>query len=214
MILTLFEQSGFTLESAGKKLAIDVGRFTSTESLQAIGKPDYSLVSHMHGDHFYEENLTSLAASIITVAEVASLITDTNLIVTTITEGETITLPETLFTITATASNHGTGISAPVENIGFLISAEGKAVYFLGDMAISTPPPTQTFNIALVPVGNHGYVFTPEQAAEHIQSIGFTGLVIPIHYTNGDPESGKIFADLIKATNPVQALEIGQSIQL
>lgn len=214
MDLTFYEQSAFTVQNDAEALAVDIGSYTSPFSLGRIGKPSAALVSHIHPDHFSEENLTNLSCPIYTVQEVSEAILDQSIRRTVLAAGESLAIAGTGFSITATPSDHGPTIT--VENVGFVIRAAGKSIYFLGDMAVTTPPPSLAYDIVLVPVGNQGYVFCPEDAFTHIQTIDWHGLTIPIHYYNSksDAESGKRFAELAKEFCQVQVVQIGETIGL
>jgi len=62
MNLTKFEQSGFILETKkGFRLAFDIGNKTPIDKLDTVKPVDAFLVSHIHGDHFYLENIKKLS---------------------------------------------------------------------------------------------------------------------------------------------------------
>ncbi|MEI6478309.1 MAG: MBL fold metallo-hydrolase [bacterium] len=211
---TKYEQSAFTLQINDSVIAVDFGTLASEETLTQIGTPAASVVSHIHKDHFLLENLARFKAPIYTVSEVVAAVGTTDLQVTTIAEGQTLPITGTPFELRATASNHGTFISAPVENVGYVLSAFGKSVYFLGDMAISTPPPAGSFDITLIPIGNRGYVFNAEQALSHLRTIEHPGIVIPIHYDHGDPTQVETFQELIGDTYDLRVMKTGKSLTL
>ena len=214
LTLTRYEQSAFVLVSDTARLAVDFGSYVQPDNLAMVGHPDAALVSHIHPDHFNETNLAQFEAPIYSVQEVATRAQEAGLAVQVAKEGDWVTVGDTGFEVLFTASNHGPNVGL-VENVGFLLKSGGTSVYFLGDMAVSTPAPLAPYDVVLIPVGGRGYTFDPELAFEHIQKIGWHGLTVPIHYDgSADPDAGLKFAELAKDACEVRVMAIGDSLEL
>jgi L-ascorbate metabolism protein UlaG (beta-lactamase superfamily) len=213
--ITKYEQAAFTVQVGEYCLAVDFGVYTSPRSLKSAGKPTFSLVSHIHPDHYYPENLHAFGAPVVTVSQVGEILNKTTLTVHLISEGQALSLPHSPFSVTATPSDHGPYPAQPLENVGFLIKVEGKSIYFLGDMYTPSVAPEGPFDLVLIPVGNSNYTFGPKEAAEHITRLKPTGIIVPIHYDGSlNPATASEFAELVGSTATVRILSHGESITL
>lgn len=214
LTLTLFEQSAFTVEYAGKRIAIDVGALTSPASLTTIGQPEFAIVSHIHPDHFDQANLAALNCPIYTVEEVISA-ASTKEEYHLVKMGDSVTFPGTEISAYFGASDHGTKVG-PVEQISFIIEAGETALAFTADMFNPTPLPALPYSTLLIPIGNNGYTFDAVAAANYIQSIGFTGTVIPVHFRHFESSAQMLetFIGQVGNQATVKVLEVGESVLL
>ena len=213
MRLTKFEHASFVLSSEEAAIAVDMGAYVSESSWAQLPSIQATLVSHIHGDHFSEPNLQRMNVPVYTVAQVAQAVTDQNIQLETHAEGEEVTITGTPFTVTFTPSDHGPYATQPLENVGFLIEAEGKTLYFLGDMYNGAAPLDKPFDVLLIPVGNNNYTFGPQEAADYVQSLGWNGLTIPVHYDGQlDPATAQQFKDLASSFCKVQILATSESL--
>ena len=212
--LKLFEQSAFTFEYADKRIAVDVGALTSPASLTAIGQPQAAVVSHIHPDHFDQAKLAALDCPIYTVGEVISASADTEKY-NAIKAGGSITFPSTEISAYFGASDHGPNVG-PIEQVSFIIEAGESALAFTADMFNPTPLPALPYSTLLISIGNNGYTFDSIAAANYIQSIGFTGTVIPIHFRHfdGSEKMLETFITHVGQQATVKVLEVGESIIL
>jgi L-ascorbate metabolism protein UlaG (beta-lactamase superfamily) len=223
MKITKLEQSGFIVESEDSsavpglppfRLMFDIGRMTPIEKIKDEKPADAFLISHIHGDHFSPEHILAMSPKNLYLnSECKKNADDT---------GVHFTFPVELikagdikqigpFNVTFFAVDHGPNISAPVENLGFLIEenirgADGAAprvekTYFSGDMfyapGASADEQNNVFSVgelevdtALIPVGTF-YTFGPQEALEFANSFKKIGKIIPMHYekqpqTNGE----------------------------
>ena len=200
MKLTKFEQSGFILETkTGFRLAFDIGNKTSIEKISAI-TVDAMLVSHIHGDHFSFEQIKALspkklylnAECIETLgeealaSEIVSVKADDEIMVDSI-------------RVQFFKVDHGPNVSAPIkENFGFLIIADGKTIYFAGDMFYQSGIDVSNLEVdyVLLPVGTF-YTFGPQEAFDFAKKFKKIGKIISMHYEK-TPETQGQFLELTK----------------
>lgn len=211
--ITRHEQSGLLIRSRGKTLAIDIGKLTSAETVKGMSKPDAAIVSHQHGDHLCPDNLQALDAPIFAAADVLPLLHD-GAVVTAIRPGKTMDVAG--FTVTAHEVDHGPKLSAPIENLGFVIHfPNGHTLYFAGDIARPGTPPTGPFDTVVLPVSGAGFVFTAVEALEYLERIGHRSRVIPVHDTGpSDPDAVARFVALAPEHLDVVALAVGESAEV
>jgi len=200
MNLTKFEQSGFILETQkGFRVAFDIGNKTPIEKLDTVKPVDAFLVSHIHGDHFDIENIKKLSPKNLYLNhECLEAVGEENLSakITEVKSGDSFLIDEikvTYFTV-----DHGPNISAPVENLGFLLELENQTIYFAGDMFYESGLDVTNLevDIALVPVGTF-YTFGPQQAFDFARKFKRIEKIIAMHYENAPETRGK-FLELAK----------------
>ena len=209
-----FEQSGLLIASASKKLAIDIGTLTPTETVKAMAPPDAVLISHKHGDHFDLDHMKTLGSPIVAPGDVLELLHD-GANATAIQAGQTLDVAR--FTVTAVDVDHGPKLSVPIENLGFVIQfpSGDQTLYFAGDIAHPGTPPSGAFDIVVLPVGGAGFVFDPTEAVEYLEQIGHRSRVIPVHDSGPcDPDAVARFADLAPAHLEVISLVPGEKLEL
>ncbi len=200
MNLTKFEQSGFILETKkGFRLAFDIGNKTPIDKLDTVKPVDAFLVSHIHGDHFYFENIKKLSPKNLYLNhECLEAIGEENLStkITEVKSGDSFLIDEikvTYFTV-----DHGPNISAPVENLGFLLEVENQTIYFAGDMFYESGVDVSNLeiDIALLPVGTF-YTFGPQEAFDFAKKFKRIGRIVCMHYEKTPEMRGK-FLELVE----------------
>ena len=200
MNLTKFEQSGFILETKkGFRLAFDIGNKTPIDKLNTVKPVNAFLVSHIHGDHFYLENIKKISPNDLYLNhECLEAVGEENLSakIIEVKSGGSFLIDEikiTYFTV-----DHGPNISAPVENLGFLIEVENQTIYFAGDMFYESGVDVSNLeiDIALLPVGTF-YTFGPQEAFDFVKKFKRIGKIISMHYEK-TPETKKQFLELVK----------------
>ncbi len=92
----------------------------------------------------------------------------------------------------------------PKENFGFLIEADGKKVYFAGDMYSPSGLDVSGLevDVALLPVGGH-YTFGPKEAVEFAKRFKKTGQVLPMHFAINPPAQTEFLKLLGEENLPV-----------
>jgi L-ascorbate metabolism protein UlaG (beta-lactamase superfamily) len=210
MKLTRLHQSGFILQlKSGKRIAWDIGNKTPIAELKKVVDVDAFIVSHIHGDHFSPEHINALhPKKLISTSECV----------------EAIAEKKPQFDLVAVAGgqvqecdgirviffnvDHGPNISAPVENLGFLltVSEENESIYFAGDMFSQSGMDVERLQVshALIPVGGF-YTFGPQEAHAFINKFELISNVIPTHYEN-DPKTRAEFLAL-QGANPLKTRE-------
>ena len=205
-------QSAFILEVGHDVYAFDFGSETPTEMTTATIPVTAAFVSHVHADHFHVANLRRLAAPIYGPPDVAAALAPEALEVTIVRPGDTISFPN--LRVHAFWVDHGPDISAPIDNLGFHIEADGRSVLFLGDIAVPMPIPQGEFTAVLVPVGG-GKVFSAQQAADFVKRMNHTGITIPVHYHGrADRRTAEAFQALASAFCDVRVCQVGESVDL
>ncbi len=201
MKLTKFEQSGFILETSnGFRLAFDIGNKTPLEKLQGI-TVDAMLVSHIHGDHFSLDQIKALSPKKLYLNQECIETLGEEILPSEITQvkvGDEIMIDD--IKVQFFNVDHGPNVSAPLqENFGFLITADGKTIYFAGDMFYESGIDVSNLevDIALLPVGTF-YTFRPEEAFTFAEKFKRIGKVTPMHYEK-TPETRDQFINLAVA---------------
>ena len=207
MKLTKLEQSGFILETnSGFRLAIDVGNKTPTEKLHSMQKVGACIASHIHGDHFDIENIKALQPENVYLnTECLETLGEEKFefAFNTIKSGETISVSEIKIQIFSV--DHGPNVSAPLkENFGFLITTEGKKIYFAGDMFYESGIDVTELEVdyVLIPIGTF-YTFGPEEAFTFVRSFKNISKIVSMHYEK-TPETHEQFLQLAKGSFEVE----------
>lgn len=201
MKLTQFEQSGFILETNnGYKLAIDIGNYTALEKLNGISS-DAMLISHIHGDHFSVEQIKKLSPKKLYInAECIEALGEETLSSEIIQTKVDDVLDIDGIKVQFFDVDHGPNVKVkPRENFGFLIEADGKKVYFAGDMFNPSGIDVSELevDVALIPVGTF-YTFGPQEALSFVKQFKKVGKVTPMHYQK-TPETREEFIKLAVA---------------
>lgn len=212
MKITRLAHAGFVVEANGKRIAVDIGDFTSPGTTAALAKLNAIVASHGHADHYTEANVMAAAAPVAAPSDVVALL-PRGIKAHTLRLGETLALAG--FDITPTLADHGPRLSRPIENYGLVIERDGSRIYYVGDMAVAAPPPAGPFDLVLLSIDGTGFVFNPEQAAAFIQALGHVGKVVPIHDGDGDePHHAERFAALAMAFCEPVMIVPGQTIEV
>ncbi|MDB5254211.1 MAG: beta-lactamase domain protein [Parcubacteria group bacterium] len=198
MKLTKFEQSGFILETnTGFKLAMDIGAYSPVETLEGIS-PDAMLVSHIHGDHFSVEQIKKLAPKKLYLNKECIEALGEEIVTSEIIQvkaGDQIDIGE--IKVRFFEVDHGPNVKIkPEENFGFLIEADGKKIYFGGDIFYPSGLDVSNLEVdtALIPVGGF-YTFGPQEALDFVKQFKKIGTVVPMH-SNPAPETKDEFLKL------------------
>jgi L-ascorbate metabolism protein UlaG (beta-lactamase superfamily) len=212
-----FEQSGFIFETdEGQRLALDIGSFTPIEKLEKIAKVDGFLVSHIHYDHFSIDHIKALLPNkVLLNSECLDAIAETESSFNKehIAPGKTAQLGG--YKINSYEADHGPNTGGPVaENQSFVIEADGKKIYFAGDMFYPSglEPDNINVDLALIPVGTH-YTFGPQEALDYVEKFARAGTVVPIHNFL-KPETAQKFIDLVGNRVQTKLLNVGDSFSL
>jgi len=200
MVLSKFEQSGFILEtSGGFRLAFDIGNKTPVEKLESVNV-DAMIVSHIHGDHFYLEQIKKLAPKKLYLnAECIETLGEENIDseIIQIKNGSEINIEN--INVKFFNVDHGPNVSAPLqENFGFLINVDNQTVYFAGDMFYESGMDVTKLevDIVLLPVGTF-YTFGPQEAFDFAKKFKRIEKIISMHYEK-IPETREQFLNLTK----------------
>lgn len=201
MKINQLEQSGLIIEADnGYKLAIDVGSYTPIEKLVSTSV-DAMIASHIHGDHFSPSHIKKLSPKKVYLnQECIDAFGQEKLpfgiIKVKIGDSiETSGMRVTFFDV-----DHGPNVKLrPKENFGLLIEADGKKVYFAGDMFYPSGIDVKSLevDIAFIPVGTF-YTFGPHEALEFAKQFKRIRKVTPMHYVK-EPKTREEFIKLAVA---------------
>lgn len=188
MKITKFAQSCILIETNNKKILVDPGYIQFDESLlkDYWNNIDILLITHKHGDHFYEpaiqEIIKNEKTELYSSAEVAGMYPNTHFKI--VKAGDEINQDD--IKIEVVKAVHGylpilRGAKDIIENIGYIISIEGKRVYITSD-TIGFPNDYRC-DILCLPVSDHGLIMGTYDGALFAKETG-ASLVIPIHMDN------------------------------
>lgn len=209
--LTKYVQSAFLVTLKGvHKYAFDFGSEVDEATITAVGDVTAVFISHQHPDHLHIPHLKRLGGTIFGPKDVVSKLGSEGVGATSMRIGEPLEIGP--LKVTALNSDHGPNISAPIDNLAFLIKGEGKTILYLGDMSVPTEIPGEHLDLILIPVGG-SKVFTPEQALDFIRKLDYHGKVVPVHYHGrADREAGSKFKMIADKSCDVIVCEVGQSV--
>jgi len=211
--LVKLPQSAFAIRVGARTYAFDLGSEVTPHMLQSLGPITALFISHRHPDHLSVDNVRLANARTFGPPDVVRDLEAGGIASTPIAIGETVQVNE--IQVSALQSDHGPNISAPIDNLAFLIHVGGKVIYFLGDMAVAPPDlPSGPFDALLIPVGG-SKVFSPEEAAAFVDTLESVKKIIPIHYHGrADREAGSKFKAMLSSLVPVEVLEVGAETDL
>lgn len=188
MKITKYKQSCFLIESRGSRILVDPGSIDITDDLvdNHWTKINAILVTHKHSDHMHVDAIRKICtrdvAQLYTGAEVLRENKDKLF-------GNAVKIGERFFIngieVRVTEARHGWNPNLrgkEVENsFGFMILAEAKVVYIVGDSICFDN--TYKCDILCVPVSGAGLVMGTHDAALYAQMTE-AKTVIPCHYDN------------------------------
>ena len=210
MLIKWFGHSSFELKIGNKVLYIDP---YAGEHEDYKDKADIILVSHWHYDHcclVLMKQLTVDGTKIVSTRETAAQIGGVHVT----RPGECVDFGEIKVTATPAYNIRRGGEHEKGFCLGFLIEAEKKTIYFMGDTEQIPEMKGITADIVLAPVGGT-YVMNAEEAAKAVEQIN-PKLAIPTHYGKvGDVTDAEYFRDLLEAKGiRVKILKAGEEITL
>ena len=154
--------------------------FIDPWKLDTEEKADIILISHSHRDHLSLEDVKNLSKDdtvVVTTQDSAEQLSGN---VKTLKPGDSVVIDGIL--VEAVPAYNLNKDFHPKENnwIGFVITVNGKRIYYCGDTDRIPEMNDLSANIVIVPVGGK-YTMTAEEAAEAVNLIK-PELAIPIHY--------------------------------
>lgn len=159
-------------------------------------KADLILISHSHYDHLSVEDVEKIRKEdtvIITTKDAAAQLAGD---VRVVKPGDVVQVGE--ISVEAVPSYNTDKDFHPKESgwVGFVVTVEGKRIYYCGDTDLIPEMETIRADIMLVPVGGT-YTMTAEQAARAVNTVR-PGTAIPIHYDDivGSAEDARRFKEL------------------
>ena len=194
MFIKWFGHSSFELKIGNKVLYIDP---YAGEHEEYVDKADIILVSHWHYDHcclVVMKQITVDDTKIVSTKETAAQFGGARVI----NPGETVDFGGIMVTATPAYNIRRGGEHEKGAGLGFLIHAEDKTIYFMGDTEQIPEMKGITADIVLAPVGGT-YVMDAEEAARAVEQIN-PKLAIPTHYGKiGSITDAEYFRDLLEA---------------
>ena len=231
MKITWLGHASFRIETGDDVLLLDpwlTGNpsFPDAHRAEAIAGVTHILITHGHGDHASEavEIAKETGATVIGIYDWVTWVAGTDGIEGIgMNKGGTVMAGKTAVTmVNAVHSSSAPGPDgAPVytgAEAGFMIAAEGKTLYAMGDTDVMADmgllaelhAPTH----AIVPIGGHFTMDARRAAFACGRFFKFEG-VIPCHYKTFPllAQSADEFAELVSPT-PVHALEVMGSVEI
>ena len=214
--------SGFEIELANKILLIDpwlTGNPLAAMKTSDLKKADIVCVTHDHGDHLGDavEICKRTGATFVAIHELGVFAEENGVKdVVGINIGGTVNVKG--ISITMVQAFHSSNRGAPT---GFVIKAEGKAIYHAGDTGLfgdmKLIGEIHRPDVALIPIGDY-YTMGSREAAEAVKLIK-SDVVIPMHYQTLPvlSQSAEGFIKIVKEKSPkvkVVALKPGEVYQL
>ena len=224
MKTTYYGQSCFSIETGGKTLLFDpfithnpLAKHIDVNSL----KPDYILVSHGHGDHT-ADLLTiqkNSGAKVICIAEIASWLGNQGIEAHGMNIGGGFNFDfgrvKMVNAIHSSSMPDGSYAGNPA---GFVVYAEGKAIYFAGDTALTYDMKLladENLDWALLPIGDN-YTMGADDAIKACDFINCKN-VIGMHYDSFPVikiDKQEVMEKFVKAGLNLKLPAIGESLSL
>ena len=224
MKTTYYGQSCFSIETGGKTLLFDpfithnpLAKDIDVNSL----KPDYILVSHGHGDHT-ADLLTiqkNSGATVICIAEIASWLGNQDIEAHGMNIGGGFNFEfgrvKMVNAIYSSSMPDGSYGGNPA---GFVVYAEGKAIYFAGDTALTYDMKLladENLDWAFLPIGDN-YTMGADDAIKACDFINCTN-VIGMHYDTFPAikiDKQEVMEKFVKAGLNLKLPAIGESLSL
>lgn len=185
----------YWLGHSSVKIKSDKTIYIDPWKLKKAEKADIILVSHSHYDHFSPEDIKKLQkdTTVVICPPDCKGITGN---VKTVKPGDKFEADG--IQVEVVPSYNVNKAFHPRKNnwAGFIITVEGKRIYYCGDADFMPEMKKIKADIVLIPVGGT-YTMTAEEAAEAVNAIN-PELAIPIHYDDivGSVADARRFADL------------------
>jgi L-ascorbate metabolism protein UlaG (beta-lactamase superfamily) len=144
---------------------------------------DFVLITHKHNDHCHAEIIKNIGAPVYASGETAAEFPD--LKINVIKAGDGLTLADGV-NISVTNAVHGyipwlKGDKEIHENIGYIVRAEDKSIYFTSDTICFKNE--YKCDVLCAPVSGHGLVMSPFETALFAKECG-AKLILPCHMDN------------------------------
>jgi len=196
----------FWLGHSSVKIKSDRTIYIDPWKLKSPEPADLILVSHIHHDHFSPDDIKKIRRKetvIITTGDVAA---DLSGDVRVVKSGDRVELFE--MTVEAVPAYNPGKPFHPRESgwIGFILTVEGRRIYYCGDTDIIPEMNNIKADIMIVPVGGT-YTMTAEEAARAVALIG-PEAAVPIHYDDivGSIKDAMRFKELCKTAVHIKPL--------
>jgi len=225
MKITFYGHASFEIETGGKKLLFDP--FISPNPLAAAIdvnslKPDYILLSHGHGDHMadLESIQKNSGAKVICIADIAGWLNNkgvSNVHAMNFGGGFNFDFGRVKMVYALHSSSMPDGAYGG-NPAGFVLSIEGKKIYYAGDTALTLDMQLladENLDLAILPIGDN-YTMGADDA---IKACGFINCknVIGMHYDTFPViviDKEEVKEKFAKAGINLKLMEIGESITL
>jgi L-ascorbate metabolism protein UlaG (beta-lactamase superfamily) len=172
--------------------------YTDPFTISRKDRADIILITHEHYDHCSPDDVKKLQGPdtvIVTTADCARKLTGK---VKTVRPGDTITIGK--ITVEAVPAYNTNKKFHPRDKgwVGYIITVDGKRIYFAGDTDLIPEMKTVKADIALLPVSGT-YVMTAEEAAQAAITI-HPQVAIPMHYGSivGSSSDAKKFQEKLQ----------------
>lgn len=208
MKITKYPQSCFLIESDNKKILVDPGKLSYEDSfLDDWKNVDLILITHRHGDHCYTEIIKEILKNgkvkIYSSKEVQKVNAD--LPINVVKVGDILKFDKIKIEVVKAIHGYIPSLKDEIqENIGFMLTVEGKKIYFTSDTICFKND--YKCDILALPVSGHGLVMEPFEAALFAKETG-AKLVIPVHMDNP-----KFPADVDKLKNEFEKNQINYKL--
>jgi L-ascorbate metabolism protein UlaG (beta-lactamase superfamily) len=187
MKITKYPQSCLLIESGDKKILVDPSNLSYEDSFLNDWKDvNLILITHKHGDHCHEEIIKEIIKNgktkIYSSEEVQK--TYLSLPINVIRAGDIFDFEGIKIEVVKGAHGYLPYLKGQFEineNIGFILTIEGKRIYITSDTICFDN--NYKCDILAIPVSGHGLVMGPFEAALFAKETG-ANLIIPIHMDN------------------------------
>jgi L-ascorbate metabolism protein UlaG (beta-lactamase superfamily) len=181
MKITKYPQSCFMIETMGKTILVDPGNLAYRDDFAGEWyRADYILITHKHGDHCFAGVIADFAAEIYSSAEVAAAYPELKTKI--VKNGDVLHLADGLDVLVVNAVHgylpHLKGELEIRENIGYIVHAEDKKIYFTSDTICFEND--YKCDVLCAAAGDSGLCMTPFAISMFAKECG-AHLVLPCH---------------------------------
>jgi L-ascorbate metabolism protein UlaG (beta-lactamase superfamily) len=176
---TWYQQSGFRWK--GEKLVLYIDPWNLSGDLPPA---DLVLITHAHGDHYSNDDLTKIKAAKTVFVAPADVAKELSGNVRAVRPGERIDAAGVkLETVPAYNADPARLQAHPKANawVGYVMQLAGRTYYHAGDTDHVPELEKIKTDVAFVPIGNGGYVMTVEEAAALVKAMK-PKVAVPMHY--------------------------------